>query len=136
MKTLYFKREILKCYLTPDLKDQPNVAEHRTPLWSNKANGSNTTLFANWKSLSEVKWKSVIHIRKQNRGIYNYKCRVCFLYSRGGQPVREQEPHFLLCYCKEPHHMHGHTWTAPIPFSHSLALSHTHTRTSAQPDLL
>jgi len=31
------------------------------------------------------------------------------VYCRGGQPVRDQEPHSLLCYRKEPHHTHGHT---------------------------
>jgi len=30
-------------------------------------------------------------------------------YTSGGQPVRDQEPHFSLCYRKEPHHTHGHT---------------------------
>jgi len=43
----------------------------------------------------------------------NPKIGVCVtmdskLYARGGQPVRDQKPHFLLCYCKEPHQ---HTWT-------------------------
>ena len=50
-------------------------------------------------------------------------------YSRAGQLVRDQEPHLLLCYRKEPHHTHGHTWTPPYLF-----LIHTHT--FAQLDLL
>jgi len=29
-------------------------------------------------------------------------------HGKGGQPVRDQEPHFLLCYQKEQHHAHGH----------------------------
>ena len=30
------------------------------------------------------------------------------LWSRGGQPASEQEPHFVLCYHKQPHHTHAH----------------------------
>jgi len=26
-----------------------------------------------------------------------------------GQPVRDQEPRFLMCYRKEPHHAHRYT---------------------------
>jgi len=44
-------------------------------------------------------------------------------YCRGGQPVRDQEPHFLLCYSKEPHHSHGSTWTNAISSSHIFLLS-------------
>jgi len=43
---------------------------------------------------------------------------------RIGQPVRNQEQHFLLGYRKEPHHTHGQ-W-AHIPSPH-LFLTHTHT---------
>jgi len=38
------------------------------------------------------------------------------LYNSGGQPVKDQEPHFLLCYRKEPHHTHGHIRTSPHLF--------------------
>jgi len=48
--------------------------------------------------------------------------------SRDGQQARDQELHFSLCYHKEPHHTHGHTWTSPHLFL-------THTHTSAQLDL-
>jgi len=34
--------------------------------------------------------------------------KLCFVYTRGGQPVRDQEPHFLLYYRKEPHGTHVH----------------------------
>jgi len=37
------------------------------------------------------------------------KSRPMCLAIAGGQPVRDQEPHFLLCYSKEPHHVH-YTW--------------------------
>jgi len=30
-------------------------------------------------------------------------------YTRGGQPVRDQKPHFFTVLRKEPHHTHGHT---------------------------
>ena len=46
----------------------------------------------------------------------------------GGQPVRDQEPHFLLRYCKQPQHTYERTRT----LSH-LFLTHTHI--FAQPDL-
>jgi len=39
----------------------------------------------------------------------NTKYNVLILYATGGQPVRDQGPHFLLRYCKEPHHARGHT---------------------------
>ena len=39
----------------------------------------------------------------------NTKYSALILYARGGQPVRDQQPHFLLCYRKEPHHTHGRT---------------------------
>ena len=44
----------------------------------------------------------------------------------------DQEPHFLLCYRKEPHRTHGHTWTshhlfpAHIPCSARFLLHTTH----------
>ena len=34
----------------------------------------------------------------------NTRCSVLILYARGDQPVRDQEPDFLLCYRKELHH--------------------------------
>jgi len=43
---------------------------------------------------------------------------------QGGQPVRDQEPHFLLCYCKEPHHPHEHTQTSPHSFAQLDSLIH------------
>ena len=48
-------------------------------------------------------------------------CLSC--YCRGGQPVRDQEPHFLLCYSKVPHHVH-------CPWAHmniTPSLPHSHT---------
>ena len=48
---------------------------------------------------------------------------------QGGQLVGDQEPHFLLCRSKEPHHSREHTWTSPHLF-------HTQTHAFAQPDLL
>jgi len=48
-------------------------------------------------------------------------------HARNGQPVRDQQPHSLLCYGEEPHHTHGCTWTSPH-------LSLTQTRTFAQLD--
>jgi len=46
------------------------------------------------------------------------------IYWRGGQPVRDQEPHFLLRYQRATslHHTHGYTWTPTRLF-----LAHTHT---------
>jgi len=41
------------------------------------------------------------------------------IYFSGGQPVRNQEQHFLLSFRKEPHHTHRHT-------SPHLFLTHTH----------
>ena len=41
------------------------------------------------------------------------------LTGRAGQPVKDHEPHFLLCHRKESHHTYGHTWKSPlkhIPF--------------------
>jgi len=38
-----------------------------------------------------------------NHGSFRFK-----LYTRGGQPVKDQEPHFFLCYTKEPHSTHEH----------------------------
>jgi len=38
------------------------------------------------------------------------------VYFRADQPVRDQEPHFLLCYHKKPHHIPAsacaRTWVA------------------------
>jgi len=31
---------------------------------------------------------------------------MCLGCCRGGQPVRDQEPYFLICYSKTPHHVH------------------------------
>jgi len=47
-------------------------------------------------------------------------------YNRGGQPVRGQEPHFWLCYRKEPHHTHGHTWTSHHFFTHEHHIISSH----------
>jgi len=52
----------------------------------------------------------------------NVKYSVSTLWARGGQPVRDQQPHFLLCYRKDPHHTRGHTCTSPHLF-----LTKTHT---------
>jgi len=38
------------------------------------------------------------------------RLEVCVLSLQGCEPVKDQEPPFLLCYRKEPHHTHdGHT---------------------------
>jgi len=42
------------------------------------------------------------------------------VYCRGGQPVRDQKPHFLLCYRKEPHHTHTVATHEHHPISSSL----------------
>jgi len=60
---------------------------------------------------------------------YGVHLSLDMVYCRGGQPIRDQERHFLLCYRKEPRHTHGHIWTSP-----DLFLTHAHTFT--QLDLL
>jgi len=87
------------------------------------------------QTLSSKKWRKIIYILpklhrchamsltlKNHYSIPLYLQVVgwhwsnCIMYNlgQGGQPVRDQEPHFLPCYCKEPHDIHGHTWTSPI----------------------
>ena len=42
-----------------------------------------------------------------------------------GQPVRDQEPHYLLCYRKEPHYARGHTWTSTHLFNSRNTVTNT-----------
>jgi len=64
----------------------------------------------------------------------NTKYNVLILYARGGQPTRDQQPHFL-CYRKEPHHTRGHTWRPPhLSLKHVPLLSYIYCKYHTQHD--
>jgi len=51
-----------------------------------------------------IQWTQGLSYRLSCHFPSNTRCSVLILYARGDQPVRDQEPDFLLCYRKELHH--------------------------------